>query len=57
MNYLSLCTPKVEPEKRTCVCMVKPERGNEEEERLREKIERGEEERESGCEINILMNR
>lgn len=36
MNYLALCTPKVEPEKRTCVCMVKPERGNEEEERLKD---------------------
>lgn len=31
LNYLALCTPKVQPEKRTCVCMVKPECRNEEE--------------------------
>lgn len=31
LNQLALCTPKVELEKRTCVCMVKPECKNEEE--------------------------
>lgn len=36
LNYLALCAPRVEPEKRTWVCMVKPKCRKEEEERLKD---------------------